>query len=568
MQRKKAKKDNPMPRVLIGAMLMLTLLILSGILYKQYDNHRIEQTGSRQSSQQQVQNPAFRFPITITALPESLRQQWNFTFSKPESVSNTVRFLGNASTSQNVKLLCSIYRAQEDEISWLELSVDLPNRTRSSLDDAENYLVSTAALLGSETDTARFREWISTKVGQDPPPAGNESLMIGEIKYTLETASNRINLVVTPAPPPPSVFLNGNQLSFDVPPLIEDGRTLVPLRAIFEAMGAAVNWDDNTSTATGIKGDTRVVLQIGSTSPTINGVVHKLDVPVRIVNGRTLAPLRFVGEAFGGHVEWDGTTNRITISTAAPVSTNNSVQVHFIDVGQGDAIYIQLPAHNDILIDAGDEAAGSTVVQYLKNRGVDDLELLVATHPHADHIGGIPAVLAAFAVERVVDSGCTASSNAYEAYRQACQKAARWEQDDHQYIQYGNVALQILTGIKDWNDVNDYSVVCFLDTGLVDFLLTGDAGPLAQEDIRGNVQATILKSAHHGSADANTASFLHRVHPKAAIISLQSGNPYGYPHRETLHELANLGTQVYRTDQKGSIVVATDGKEFTVSASR
>lgn len=557
-----------MPRVLIGAMFMLTLIILTGILYKQYDNHRIEEASSKQASLQQAQNPAFRFPITSTAFQESLKQRWGFSFSKPESVSNSIRILGNATTSQSVKLLCSLYKAQDDEISWLELSVDLPDRDRSSLDDAESYLASTAALLGSDSDTARFREWISARLHQDPFLAGSESLTIGEIKYTLETAPARINLVVTPAPPPPSVFLNGNQLSFDVPPLIEDGRTLVPLRAIFEAMGAAVNWDDKTSTATGIKGDTRVVLQIGSTSPTINGVVHKLDVPGRIVSGRTLAPLRFVGEAFGGHVEWDGTTNRITITTAASGLTNSSVQVHFIDVGQGDAVYIQLPDHNDILIDAGDEAAGPIVVQYLKNRGVDDLELLVATHPHADHIGGIPAVLAAFSVERVVDSGCTVSSGAYEAYRQACQKAAKWEQDDHQYIQYGNVALQILTGSKDWNDVNDYSVVCFLDTGLVDFLLTGDVGPLAQEDIRGNVQATILKSAHHGSADSNTAAFLNRVHPKAAIISLQSGNPYGYPHRETLQELSNLGTQVYRTDQKGTIVVTTDGKEFTASAAR
>jgi len=112
----------------------------------------------------------------------------------------------------------------------------------------------------------------------------------------------------------PTVTLDGKQLSFEVAPVIENGSTLVPLRAIFEAMGATVNWDDATQTATAIKGNTTVILKIGSTSPTINGQIKKLDVPAKIINGRTLAPLRFVGEAFGGKVGWDQATEKITIS--------------------------------------------------------------------------------------------------------------------------------------------------------------------------------------------------------------------------------------------------------------
>jgi hypothetical protein len=115
----------------------------------------------------------------------------------------------------------------------------------------------------------------------------------------------------------PTVILDGKNLSFDVPPMIEDGRTLVPLRAIFEAMGATVSWDDNTKTATAVKGNTEVILKIGSLEPTINGTVQKLDVPGKIVNGRTLAPLRFVGEAFGGSVTWDGVKREVVITSAA-----------------------------------------------------------------------------------------------------------------------------------------------------------------------------------------------------------------------------------------------------------
>jgi hypothetical protein len=110
-------------------------------------------------------------------------------------------------------------------------------------------------------------------------------------------------------------LLNGQELSFEVPPVIENSRTLVPLRAIFEAMGADVQWNSSTQTATATKGSITVVLALNSTSPTINGVVYPLDTAAKIVNNRTLAPLRFVGEAFGGTVKWIEATRTITIST-------------------------------------------------------------------------------------------------------------------------------------------------------------------------------------------------------------------------------------------------------------
>lgn len=121
--------------------------------------------------------------------------------------------------------------------------------------------------------------------------------------------------VPKPAPQPKvKVMLNGTELKFDTAPTIESGTTLVPLRTIFEAMGATVAWDADTQTATAVKGDTSVVLRIGSTNPTVNDQVKQLDVPAKIANGRTLAPLRFVGEAFGGKVGWDASTYTVTIT--------------------------------------------------------------------------------------------------------------------------------------------------------------------------------------------------------------------------------------------------------------
>jgi len=125
-----------------------------------------------------------------------------------------------------------------------------------------------------------------------------------------------------------SVFLNGTALSFEVPPLVENGRTLVPLRAIFEAMGASVEWNAGTQTVISRKGSDVVVLPLNSTKPTINGQFYNLEVPAKIVKDRTLAPLRFVAEAFGGKVDWNDTTKTVTISsTSSTANTGGSPSI-------------------------------------------------------------------------------------------------------------------------------------------------------------------------------------------------------------------------------------------------
>lgn len=272
------------------------------------------------------------------------------------------------------------------------------------------------------------------------------------------------------------VYIDGQALQMDVPAQIVGGRTMVPMRTIFEAMGATVNWDGTTQTATGIKGDKTVILPLGSLNPTINGQAKPLDVAATIVNGRTLAPLRFIGEAFGGSVRWDGTTQTIYITSASgQVVVVEQVKVHYIDVGQADSIYIQLPNHNDILIDGGNKADGSTVVNYLKTHGVDDIELLIATHPHEDHIGGLPSVYDAFVVEQTIDSGDAATTLAYKNFNSEKIAEGNYTTDNHQHFAFGNSTFDILTGTETWKDDNDYSVVCRLDTGSIEFLFMGDA---------------------------------------------------------------------------------------------
>jgi len=114
--------------------------------------------------------------------------------------------------------------------------------------------------------------------------------------------------------PKVKVFLNGKRIRFDQPPIIQNGRTLVPVRAIFEAMNATVSWDDKTKTVTAKKGDTTIVMTIGNKTMKKNGVAIELDVPPQIVNGRTLVPARAVAESFGAKVDWDGSTRTVTIT--------------------------------------------------------------------------------------------------------------------------------------------------------------------------------------------------------------------------------------------------------------
>lgn len=380
-------------------------------------------------------------------------------------------------------------------------------------------------------------------------------------------------ILAVPVIAAPTVELDGQQLIFtDSQPIIEDGRTLVPLRSIFEAMGATVTWNQDTQTATAVKGNITVILPIGSTDPTVNGQVKKLDVPAKIVNGRTLAPLRFVGEAFGGTVGWDQASQTITIFSAPPSGTpppSTHVKVHFIDVGQADAIYIQLPDNNDILIDAGNKSDGSAVVNYLKNQNVDDIELLIATHPHEDHIGGLPVVFNAFQIEKVVDSGKAATSKIYSAYDAAVKaEGCNYEQDNYQSYTWGNTVLRIYTGSETWADANDYTVICRLDTGDIEFLFMGDAEVPVEAALKGDISAEILKVGHHGSKSSTGSEFLSRVNPEVAVISVGTGNTYGHPSVETLSKLQSADIKVYRTDLNGNIIVTSDGKTYTVNTQK
>lgn len=267
-----------------------------------------------------------------------------------------------------------------------------------------------------------------------------------------------------------------------------------------------------------------------------------------------------------------------TSSTSAPTRSiatsgpSGSLQVHFIDVGQGDAILIRAADGKVALIDGGE--SGSGVLSYLRAKGVERINLMIATHPHADHIGGLVDVLEALPVDEVVTNGEPTTTLTYEHFLDgiAAAKAAYKEVKRGDTLTLGGLSFAVLSPEgPGGGDLNDGSIVLRLAYGKVAFLSTGDAQQTAEASMLGAgepVEAQILKVGHHGSRSSSSPAFLAAVHPEVAVYSAGLGNSYGHPHAETLAALAAVGATVYGTDTNGTVVVTSDGAGYKVEMAK
>lgn len=245
------------------------------------------------------------------------------------------------------------------------------------------------------------------------------------------------------------------------------------------------------------------------------------------------------------------------------------LQVHFLDVGQGDCTLIQTKDHA-MLIDAGNNDKGTYVQNYLKKQGIEKLDYVIGTHPDADHIGGLDVVLTKFDCETVI---MPERENNTKTYRDVVQvmKQKRLKRTvpkaGQEYI-LGDARFTITSPVKeDYGDNNnDYSVGILLQYGDTRFLFTGDAEEESEKDMEeggGELSADVYKAAHHGSRSASTEAFMNAVNPQYAVISCGEGNSYGHPHSEVLNRFRQMGIQVFRTDEQGTIIAETDGSSVT-----
>ncbi|MGE7600708.1 MBL fold metallo-hydrolase [Lysinibacillus fusiformis] len=252
-----------------------------------------------------------------------------------------------------------------------------------------------------------------------------------------------------------------------------------------------------------------------------------------------------------------------------PVTAGHEMRVHFIDVGQGDSILIESPNGKTMLIDGGVKGAGQQVVSYLKELGVNKLDQVVATHPDADHIGGLIPVLQTIPIEQFYDSGKVHTSQTFEEMLMAIDQKniPYYVPKTGGLIEFDkDVTVKVLNANEHATDNNDASIVLKVAYGNVSFLLTGDAGiALEKEMMQNDVTATILKAGHHGSNTSSSEEFIRAVKPEVTILSYGEDNKYGHPHAEVVDRLQAMGSNIYATAESGTIIVATDGVNYTVN---
>ena len=256
--------------------------------------------------------------------------------------------------------------------------------------------------------------------------------------------------------------------------------------------------------------------------------------------------------------------------TSKPEGT---LEVHYIDVGQGDATLIKCGSHA-MLIDGGNNNKGTTVQLYLKKQGVESLDYVIGTHPDADHIGGLDVIVYKYNCDTVIMPD-------YEKDTKTYQELVDVIHDKNMKITYPVVGEQYALGEAKFTiiapnsnsyggNANDYSVAILLEYGKNRFLFTGDAEEASEAEMLTNgidISADVYKVAHHGSRSASTQEFLNAVHPKYAVISCGEGNSYGHPHAEVLNRLRSMGVEVFRTDEQGSIIASSDGENITWNCS-
>lgn len=253
------------------------------------------------------------------------------------------------------------------------------------------------------------------------------------------------------------------------------------------------------------------------------------------------------------------------------VSATSSVKVHFLNVGQGDAILVQTPNEN-ILIDGGGKGKGPDVVNYLKKNKVTSLTAVVSTHPDADHVGGLAHVIKNMKVGKVYAPNVSHTTQAYKDFLTAVKnkklKITAVKQGLEIPTKAKDITLKFLGPVKSYakSDLNNWSAVLHLKHNKKSFLFTGDAETKSENDLLAKKlisKVDVLKVAHHGSKYSTSAKFLDKAKPTYSVISVGK-NGYKHPTSDVLNRLKKVKSTVYRTDKSGNVIFTSNGSKITV----
>ncbi len=253
----------------------------------------------------------------------------------------------------------------------------------------------------------------------------------------------------------------------------------------------------------------------------------------------------------------------------------DGITVSFIDVGKSDSILISADGYN-LLIDAGLSKSAEEVSAYLDRYSVETLDLVIATHPDADHIGGMSTIVENYEVSKYITYDI---ADKYDSTSKTYNTLLQTLEDNDVDITYttagdtytfGSIVVDVLSPDHEYKDTNDDSVVVKVTYGDSEFLFTGDASSEVEEyliETGVDLSCDVLKVSHHGSRTATTQEFVQEADPEYAILCI-GDNIYNLPNYEVIKRLEDYGTEVYRTDDYGTIVVTSDGKEITVTTEK
>lgn len=245
------------------------------------------------------------------------------------------------------------------------------------------------------------------------------------------------------------------------------------------------------------------------------------------------------------------------------------MEVHFIDVGQGDSIVIKSPNNKIILIDGGPPGSGKKVVAYLKKRGIKKLDLLIATHPDVDHIGGLPEVMKSVKVKKIIDSGKLHSTKTYANYMSQIYKQnipVEIAKENKKIKLDPLLNIHILNTYAKGKNNNQSSIALKINFQEIDLLLMGDIEHKQEKRLmkKYNLQSDIVKVAHHGSNSSTTLPFLKEVKPKIAIITYSRDNDFGHPVSRVIENLGKVHAAIYSTAVFGNLMIRTDGENVMI----
>lgn len=260
----------------------------------------------------------------------------------------------------------------------------------------------------------------------------------------------------------------------------------------------------------------------------------------------------------------------------APLPDGDTLQVHYIDVGQGDCQLV-VTSSATVLIDCGEREYYERVIDYIKGLDISKLDYVVVSHPHTDHMGGMSYIIDEFDVGTVImpkiQDSALPTTNAYKRLLTSISEKnikVNYAEPGKKYG-VGGAVMTVLSPVKDYDNLNNYSAAVRITHGENTFLFTGDIEKKAEADILsngGDVSATVLKVAHHGSSGSSSKAFIDAVNPEYAVIGVGTGNDYGHPHKETLKWIEERKLKLYRTDLNGNVIFTSTGSSLTVKTEK